>query len=433
MTALPVQVLHGIYLGLLAGVVPAVVAFALGFLFRYVVGLTVPAFGVVVLGVALAGVNGGLLAFADPSITGAANAATLVVALLVVTMLTLYTHAVGDRLGADLPRRITLRTLRERTLSADVVDLVGGRSRVTVRVVGGVRDVEGYPPLPEPLRAELRAVAWEFPGDLRLSALAERVADRLRSEFDLQDVAVTVDERGRATVAAAPPAAGVSKRTPPGTRAVSVETLVPTGVARGDEVAVLVGGGGEDGSGGGSRIEGTVVSARSGGAAAAAQQPSGTAAAAGSGDGDREDGSGPADPPVQPPAPTTTGGEGRVTVAVSRADAEALLATGDAPVVVQSRSTGREYELLGVLRRAGRRVRRVTLADGDPLGVAASPAGVREEYGVTVLAVRDGADGGTGAVGWRVAPDATATLTGGQSLFVAGSRRDLDQFAEVAT
>lgn len=262
-------------------------------------------------------------------------------------------------------------------------------------------------------------MAWEFPGDLRLSALEERVADRLRSEFDLQDVSVTVDERGQATVAAAPPAAGVSKRTPPGKRAVSVETLVPTGVARGDEVAVLTG---DDG-----RIEGTVVSARSGGSGGAPQTGASTAAGGGGGD-DDDEGVDAADQPVQAAAPTTTGGDGRVTVAVSRADAERLLATGGAPVVVQSRSTGREYELLGVLRRAGRRVRRVTLGEGDPLGVAASPAGVRDEYGVSVLAVRDG-DGG----GWRVAPDATATLAGGQELFVAGSRSALDQFAEVAS
>ncbi|SEW26494.1 TrkA C-terminal domain-containing protein [Halobacterium jilantaiense] len=407
MTALPVQVLHGIYLGLLAGVVPAVVAFGLGFLFRYVVGLTVPAFGVVVLGVALAGVNGGLLAFADPSITGAANAATLVVALLVVTMLTLYTHAVGDRLGADLPRRITLRGLRDRTLHADVVDLVGGRSEVTVRVVGSVRDVEGYPPLPEPLRAELRAVAWQFPGDLRLSELEERVTDRLRSEFDLQEVSVSVDERGRANLAAAPPAAGVSKRTPTGRRAVSVETLVPTGMARGDEVAVLL----DDG-----RVEGTVVSARSDGGTppqAASADPESAAEDA------HED-----DTPVAPSAPTTTGGEGRVTVAVSRSDADRLLDTDRAPVVVEARGTGREYELLGVLRRAGQRVRRLALGENDPLGVAASPGGVREEYGVAVLAVRDGGS-------WRIAPEDDRALAAGDELFVAGSRADIDRFAEV--
>jgi hypothetical protein len=406
MPSTPVQVLHGLYLGLLAGVVPAVVAFALGFIFRYVVSISIPAFGVVVLGVALAGVNGGLLAFADPTITQAANSVTLVIALLVVLMLTLYMHAVGDKLGADLPRRITLRSLRDRTLNADVVDFVGGRREVTVRVVGAVRDVEGYPPLPEQLRAEIRAVEWQFPADLRLSELESRVADRLRSEFDVQEVSVTLDERGRATVAAAPPAAGVSKHTPAGKRAVSVETLVPTGVARGDEVAVLLDG---------DPIEGTVVSARSDGAPAPKLAREPTETADGEGDGQAM--------PAQ--APTTTGGEGRVTVAVSRSDADRVLAGGGAPVVVKSRGTRREYELLGVLRRAGQRVRRVTVGDASALAAGTTPAEVRDEHGVAVLAVR-------GGDGWRVAPDADGALAAGDEVFVAGSRGDLDRFAEVA-
>jgi hypothetical protein len=233
------------------------------------------------------------------------------------------------------------------------------------------------------------------------------VADRLRSEFDLQEVSVSVDERGRANVAAAPPAAGVSKRTPPGKRAVSVETLVPTGMARGDEVAVLLDG---------ERVEGTVVSARSGGGAPA------TPAASEPEPDDEDDDA----PPAAPTAPTTTGGEGRVTLAVSRSDADRLLATEGAPVVVRARGTGREYELLGVLRRAGQRVRRLTLGgDGDPLGVASSPAGVREEYGVAVLAVRDA---GT----WRVAPEDERSLAAGDELFVVGSRGDVERFAEVA-
>jgi hypothetical protein len=249
-------------------------------------------------------------------------------------------------------------------------------------------------------------VAWQFPGDLRLSELEERVADRLRSEFDLEEVSVSIDERGRANVTAAPPAAGVSKRTQPGKRAVSVETLVPTGMARGDEVAVLTDGG---------RVEGTVVSARSGGGS----PPAASAPAAPEPDPDGED-----ETPVAPSAPTTTGGEGRVTVAVSRADADRLLATEGAPVVVQARGTGREYELLAVLRRAGQRVRRITLGENDPLGVASSPAGVREEYGVAVLAVRDGSS-------WRVAPEDGRALAAGEELFVVGSRGDIERLAEV--
>ena len=48
----------GIYLGLLVGVIPALVSWALGFSFKYFTGITVPGFGVVVLAIALAGVSG---------------------------------------------------------------------------------------------------------------------------------------------------------------------------------------------------------------------------------------------------------------------------------------------------------------------------------------------------------------------------------------
>jgi hypothetical protein len=406
MASTPVQALHGIYLGLLAGVIPALVAFGFGFLFRYVTGLSIPAFGVVVLGVALAGVNGGLLAFADPSITQAANSTTLIVALLVVALLTFYTHAVGDRLGATLPRRISLRSLRDRTLNAEAIDFVGGRNEVSVKVVGAVRDLEGYPPVPESLRTDIRNTNWRFPADLRLSELESRFADRLRSEFDVQEASVSVDEHGRASVAAAPPAAGVSKRTPVGKRSVSVSALLPTGIARGDTVSVLTSAG---------RVDGAVVSAKSSTSQTAREE---TPAETGE---DDEDTAVPATP-----APTTTGGEGRVTVAVERADAEALLAADDARVVVLSRGTRREYELLGLLRRGGQRVRRLTVASDAPLaGTTIGDADVRATYGVVVLAVRH--DGS-----WTVAPGPDVVLAADDEVFVAGPRTTLDAFEEVA-
>ena len=404
MTSAPVQALHGIYLGLLAGVIPALVSFGFGFIFRYVTGLSVPAFGVVVLGVALAGVNGGFLAFADPTITQAANSTTLVVALLVVAMLTFYTHSVGDKMGATLPRRISLKSLRERTLHTDAIEFVGGRNEVAVSVVGGVRDLEGYPPLPESLRASIRDAEWRFPADLPLSELEGRFVDRLRSDFDVEEASVTVDEHGRATVAAAPPAAGVSKRTPVGKRAVSVPALVPTGIARGDEVSVLAGE---------SRVDGTVVSAKSVGKPA----PEPTAPV---------DDEAEAAEPSAKPAPTTTGGEGRVTVAVQRPDAESLLAADRTRIVVRARGTRREYELLGLLRRGGQRVRRLALrADAPVVDATLGEANLRETYGVTVLAVRH--DGS-----WTVAPSGDVALAAGDELFVAGPRRELDAFEEVA-
>ena len=54
---LPLEILFGIYLGVLTGMFPALVSWGLGFLFKYVTGVSIPAFGVVVLALALAGIS----------------------------------------------------------------------------------------------------------------------------------------------------------------------------------------------------------------------------------------------------------------------------------------------------------------------------------------------------------------------------------------
>ncbi len=228
MASVPVELLLGVYLGVLTGIIPALVSYGLGFLFKYVTGVTVPAFGVVVLAVAIAGVNGGLMALNDPTFTRSSNQIRLSVALIVVLMLSLYAHSVGDKMVADFPRKLSLRKLTDRTLSTDVVELVGGRGQARVTVAGDVGDMEGHPPVP---------------ADVPVVELESRVADRLRTEFDLTDVSVSLDERARATVSAAPPPGGLSKRIPAGKRGVSVRALLPTGTARGDEVTLSTGAG----------------------------------------------------------------------------------------------------------------------------------------------------------------------------------------------
>lgn len=318
--SLPVEVLRGLYLGILTGVLPALLAFGFGFGFRYVTGITIPAFAVVVLSLALAGVNGGLLALVDPTITQSANSVALMTAVIVVLMLSLYTHSLGDALGQRVPHRISLRRLSARTVSTDVVELVGGFGQVAVEVVGEVRDMEGYPPLADDLRDRLSTVEWRFPADLPIGELESRMAERYRSEFDLQAVDVTIDERGRAIVVAAPPSSGVSGRLETGTRAVSLDALVPTGVARGDTATVFAGG---------RAVDAVIVSARSdGGPAPERPAPEAPEEAA-----DEP----PAEPPRPSAAPTTAGGRGRVTVAVEPGDAQELLAAETAAVVVTSR------------------------------------------------------------------------------------------------
>ncbi|ELZ32717.1 potassium transporter TrkA [Halorubrum terrestre] len=419
--SLPVEIVFGVYLGVITGIVPALVAGTLGFVFKYVTDVTIPGLGVVVLSLAIAGVNGGLLALNDETIRSSERAPAILTAIVVVLMLSMYAHAQGDRLGASVPKRISLRQLRDRTLSTDVIELVGGRGRVSVEVAGEVNDMEGYPPLPADTRRAILDGDWTFPADLPLAELEDRFAERLQTELDLADVAVRIDERARATVAAAPPTGALSKRVPAGKRAVSVSALVPTGIARGDVVRVIT----PD-----LDAEGAVIAARSSGkpepGAAAAAKP----APAGDDPDPDEDArtDGGEETVAAPPAataPTTTGGEGRVTLALDRSEATALLRADRGRVLVLSRGTRREYELTALLRRAGKRFRRVSVVAGGPLdGHTIGEAEVREAYDVAVLAARHES--------WTIAPDGSQSLSAGDDLFVVGSRDALDRFAEVA-
>ena len=414
MAAFPVQVLLGLYLGVLTGIIPAVVAWGMGFLFKYFTGVSIPAFAVVVLSLAIAGANGGLLALADPTVTDAPNQVTLTTAIIVVLMISLYAHAQGDKTGETMPRHLSLRRLRERTLSTDVVELVGGLGQVRVRVAGEVEDLEGYPPLPDDLRAEIREAEWTFPADLPISELESRVVDTLRTSYDITDASVHIDERGNATIAAAPPTGGVSKRVPDGERAVSIGALVPTGLARGDEVTIHLPG---------DAVEGTVVSARSDypGDGTGGSPPEGGPAATDGGEPEETDAVA-----IQR-SPTTTGGDGRLTVAVGREDAARLLAADRGHVVVRARGLRREYELLTLLRRAGRRIQKVGVGkDGELVGGTIGDAAVRDNYDVAILAVRR-------ADGWTLTPRGNTEIAPGDELFVVGARSGIERFREAVS
>jgi len=405
MAALPVEVLLGIYLGLLVGVIPALISWSMGFGFKYFTGVTLPGFGVTILAIALAGVNGGLLALADQSITQSPNAPRIATAIVVVGMMSMYAHSKGDAMGTTFPRRLSLRGLRDRTLSLDLADVLPDHNEVRIRVVGEVADMEGYPPLPEELRGEIRGAEFTFPADLRIAELEERLADRLETAYDLGEAAVTIDERGRAAVIAAPPFSGLSKRVGDGRHAVSVDGLLPTGLARGDEVTCITAD---------AQVRGTVVSARTSDDPTADPE-------------ERREVTPEEEEAVPKPvrAPTTTGGAGRLTVAVTRTDVQPLLAADDAKVVVESRGTRREFEVISMLRRADRRFGRLTIEPGSRLdGTTLGEAAVRSTDDVAILAART-------ADGWQVAPRGDTPLAAGTEIVVVGRRDPLDAFREV--
>lgn len=411
MAALPFEILLGIYLGVLTGIVPALIAGVLGFIFKYFTDVSIPGLGVVVLSLAIAGVNGGLMALNDENIRTSENAVALLTAIIVVLMLALYAHSQGDKLGGTVTRRITFRTLRDRTLNTDVIELVGGRNQVRVTVIGEVSDIEGYPPLTPELRAEISDGSWTFPADIPLTELETRFADRLESELDLADVTVSVDERARATVAAAPPMGSTSKRVPDGKRAVSLSALVPSGMTRGESVRLVTPT---------ETVSGTLIAARSGDTP---PEPSATASDADlATDGGETTGAAQSKPPS---AATTTGGEGRVTVVVDRTEAKQLLQASEPQVVVCSRGTRREFELVSLLRRSGMRFGKLTVKAAGPLdGTTIGEVGVRDTYNVLIVAAK--------REQWQVAPRGSQVLSAGDTLYVIGSRGNLAAFEEAA-
>lgn len=399
--ALPVEILLGIYLGLLVGVVPALVSWGLGFAFRYLTDLRLPGYGVAGLAVALAGINGGLLALTNRSVTQAPSVPRVLTAVVIVAMVSLYAHSKGDSLGTQFPRQTAVSNQGTRTLSADHADLVNEGEEVRVHVVGEVADMEGYPPLPEELRARIRNAELPFPADLRLDELEERTADRLQTEYDLGDVSVDLDDHGRATVVAAPPFSGLSKRISNDRHAVTVSGLVPTGLARGDEVTIIT----SD-----AQVRGTVVSADPGDATESEETVSHT--------GDEGNG----DPATPVRTPTTEGGEGQLTVAVTRTDVQPLLRASQTKIVVESRGTRREYEVVSMVRRADRQFRRFTVQAGSQLaGQPLGAARVHDVYGVAVLAVQQAGE-------WLIAPSGATRVEDGDQLFAAGTREELDEF-----
>jgi Trk K+ transport system NAD-binding subunit len=92
---------------------------------------------------------------------------------------------------------------------------------------------------------------------------------------------------------------------------------------------------------------------------------------------------------------------------------------------VKARGTRREFELISLLRRAGKRFRKFTVKPESNLdGVTLAAANVRDTHDVAVLAVKR-------PDGWEVAPRGSVELTAGDELFVVGKREALNAFEEV--
>lgn len=390
----------GVYVGVLTGVFTGFLSFLLAFGFQYVAGVKLSDRIGLMIGLGVVGLQGTRL-LRDPSFL---RSPTILAALLVVMLVTLFAHQKGADLGKELPKGALTHRLWKRTLSSETVERIGRFGQVRVRVSGEVDDVDGYPPLPDRLRTEIAEGSWTFPADLPLAELETRLADRLRSEYELAAVRATIDAEGRATVAAAPSSGGLSRRIPPGRRGVGVDATLPAGLARGDEVELAV----DD-----EWLRGSVVSVTERRPEGAPERESETP------DGEDEtDRSASA-------ATETPGGEGRAIVAVPFEQVETVVDGDVRGVLARSRGGGPEFELVTLLRRGGERFQKLTVRPGsDGEGVRLAELALRPEHGVDVLALRRADE-------WTFAPTGATTLRAEDDLFAVGPKAGLAALAEV--
>ncbi|AQL42159.1 hypothetical protein BV210_05285 [Halorientalis sp. IM1011] len=404
--SLPVEVLLGISFGVLIGIVVSFAVGAFSFTISYYWEQELSQIAVVLLILPLVAVDALYVGIIG---AGVQQIPRLLIGLLVIVMLALYANSQGQKIAGELPRETSQPTERKRTLSAEAVDSVDGLGQVTIRTAGEIRGIDGYPSLSPDVHSALAEGAWRLPADLPLPELERRLEDQLRTDHGLGEVSVSIDGRGRATITAAPPTAGVASRVPEGWRAVTVAALLPTGLSPDDEVSVRT----DEGS-----VEGTVLGIdRTVGGDSKGLVPDGGA---------------------------TAGGDGRVTVAVPASGAGTLLDADGGRVVVHPRGRRHDFEAFSLLDDADRTIRKLTLtpavrkalADGaiDPLAVrdAAAETDGTDGDGDDSKETPDADPAAAGArQGWTFGPEQSA-LERADEAFVVGETAVLHRLDERA-
>ncbi|MCU4717773.1 hypothetical protein [Halapricum hydrolyticum] len=140
----------------------------------------------------------------------------------------------GDRLACDV---YDIDDVAGRGAAAALVRAAS--LAVSVTVPDTIERLDGYEPIGEPTRARLADRTMLFPRRLDADQLGDRLAERVRDDFDVEYVHAEVALGGtveRFAVGARP--SGLSPRLPPGVSAVGIEADPPASVGSGDPVEV---------------------------------------------------------------------------------------------------------------------------------------------------------------------------------------------------
>lgn len=400
------DVLLGLYIGVLTGVFAAIIVYILTFSFAYLAGTQLSVNYALMIGLGIAGVAGGpRLLMRNPDIL---RSATSLVMLISILLITLYSHQKAQDLGKALPpKKVIVNRLRKKTIALNAVKQIGPFGQVTVRPAGVVGDMEGYPPLPDAIRTGIQMDSWTFPADLPISELETRLKKKLERKYHLEDAIVSIDSEGRATVSAAPSIGGFSRRIPDGKQVVTVETLLPDGLAGGDDVRMTL----DE-----TTVTGHVISVRPDTEPSGAGEQSDTMT-----DAQMQENTVPSPGALE----TASSGTGRVAVAIDPGSVSNVLEEDLQKLYARSKGRIKAFEFVSLLRRYDLRFRKVTLgADGESLDRTLGELDFRDAYGVVVLALKR-------ANTWRFAPDQTVRLQPNDELFVTGPKPGLDSLQAV--
>lgn len=226
-----------VVLGLVAGLVSFLVAALYRWYFRQTANAILGPFGGVSAvalylntKTALASVIASKTALFDPK-TAVFNVAAFALAFAV----GFPAAKAGDRFAVEV-----FAFAGTRELDGDVSALVKAVGRVVaVEIPDEIDDVEGYDPVPEETKDEMRNKTLLFPRKLTVADLEARVSARLRDDYDVGYVDVDLGESGAVQyLAVGTRLAGVGPTLGPGMAAAAVTADPPNAASPGDVVQV---------------------------------------------------------------------------------------------------------------------------------------------------------------------------------------------------
>lgn len=400
------NILLGMYIGVLTGVFAAIIVYLLTFIFTYLAGAKLSVNYALMIGLGIAGVAGGpRLLLRNPELL---QSATSLVMLFMILLITFYAHQKAQDLGKSLPpKTVAMDKLRKRTLASSVIKQVGHFGQVTVRPTGEVTDIEGYPSLPDELRAAIRTDSWTFPSDLPIAELESRLEEKLKQDYYVEDTIVHIDSKGRATISAAPSIGGFSRRVPDGKQVVTVEGILPEGLAEGDTVKVSLNE---------TTITGDIISVKIDEAPPDVGEQ---------GDVQTDNEAQEATVSIPVPDEAAIDGTGRVAIAINPETVKDIVEQDLIRLYARSRGQMKEFEFVSLLRQYDLKFRKFTLpAESEYPNQTLGELNLRDTYGVVVVALKR-------ANKWRFAPDHTVRLEADDELFVTGPKTGLDSLREM--